>query len=181
MNNREIKFQKNILYLKKIESKILKDIEKESDCTVRAINKADFSFNLIKEKIYKKYKKPKLLFDNLPENKIDPIDKVNLEKIKLQDNLIAGLNPKKLELLKNLDKNIEIMRNEQFTKLLHTNNNNNNSKQKKDNIKEKELDLKIFEKKVKNVSNVNNNIISTLDKEINNFKKKEQFLYQFKK
>ena len=181
MNNREIKFQKNILYLKKIESKILKDIENESDCTVRAINKADFSFNLIKEKIYKKYKKPKLLFDNLPENKIDPIDKVNLEKIKLQDNLIAGLNPKKLELLKNLDKNIEIMRNEQFTKLLHTNNNNNNSKQKKDNIKEKELDLKIFEKKVKNVSNVNNNIISTLDKEINNFKKKEQFLYQFKK
>ena len=148
---------------------------------MRAINKADFSFNLIKEKIYKKYKKPKLLFDNLPENKIDPIDKVNLEKIKLQDNLIAGLNPKKLELLKNLDKNIEIMRNEQFTKLLHTNNNNNNSKQKKDNIKEKELDLKNFEKKIKNVSNVNNNIISTLDKEINNFKKKEQFLYQFKK
>ena len=181
INNREIKFQKNILYLKKLESKILKDIENESDCTVRAINKADFSFNLIKEKIYKKYKKPKLLFDNLPENKIDPIDKVNLEKIKLQDNLIAGLNPKKLELLKNLDKNIEIMRNEQFTKLLHTNNNNNNSKQKKDNIKEKELDLKNFEKKIKNVSNVNNNIISTLDKEINNFKKKEKFLYQFKK
>ena len=136
---------------------------------------------IIIEKIYKKYKKPKLLFDNLPENKIDPIDKVNLEKIKLQDNLIAGLNPKKLELLKNLDKNIEIMRNEQFTKLLHTNNNNNNSKQKKDNIKEKELDLKKKKKKVKNVSNVNNNIISTLDKEINNFKKKEQFLYQFKK
>ena len=177
MNNREIKFQKNILYLKKVESRILKDVEKENDYTVKGINKANFSFNLIKEKIYKKFKKAKLLFVPSSQNKVDEIDKLNFQKSKLQENLIAGLNPKKLELLKVLDKNIEIMRNEQFTKLLHT----NNYKPKKDGVKEKDVYFEKFEKNIKNVSNINNNIISILDKDINNFKKKEKFLYQLKK
>ena len=177
MNNREIKFQKNILYLKKVESRILKDVEKENDYTVKGINKANFSFNLIKEKIYKKFKKAKLLFVPSSQNKVDEIDKLNFQKSKLQENLIAGLNPKKIELLKVLDKNIEIMRNEQFTKLLHT----NNYKPKKDGVKEKDVYFEKFEKNIKNVSNINNNIISILDKDINNFKKKEKFLYQLKK
>jgi hypothetical protein len=76
--------------------------------------------------------------------------------------------------LKVLDKNIEIMR---FTKLLHT----NNYKPKKDGVKEKDVYFEKFEKNIKNVSNINNNIISILDKDINNFKKKEKFLYQLKK
>ena len=171
MDNREIKFQKDLLYLKKVESRILKDVENEEDSTVRGINDAIFSFNLIKEKVYEKYKKSKLLFDSSSSHKIDVIDKMNVEKNKMQDSLIAGLNPKKLDKLKILDKNMVIKRNEQFTKLFQNNTTNNNKKKRNEN----------FEKKIQNVSIVNDNILAILDKDIINYNKKEKFILCSKK
>ena len=175
-NNREIKFQKDILFLKKIESKILNDIENEDDSTVRGINQANFSFNLIKEKIYKKFRKPKILFESSSANKIDLIEKMNNEKYKIKNSLIAGLNPKKIEKIKFLDKNIIVMRNKQLSKLLYNNSSNSN----KNNHIEREIDND-FDENIKKVSKVNESVISSLDKEINNYIKKEKFILDLKK
>jgi len=170
MDNREIKFQKDLLYLKKVESRILKDVEKENDCTVKGIKEANFSFNLIKEKVYEKYKNSKLLFDSSPSYKIDMIDKINIEKNKIQQSIINGLNAKNLNKLKSLDKKIVVKRNEQFNKLIHYNYSGNFKKV--DNI--------IFEKNIQNINNVNNSFLSSLDKDLINYQKKEEFLFNSK-
>ena len=170
MDNREIKFQKDLLYLKKVESRILKDVEKENDCTVKGIKEANFSFNLIKEKVYEKYKNSKLLFDSSPSYKIDMIDKINIEKNKIQQSIINGLNAKNLNKLKSLDKKIVVKRNEQFNKLIHYNYSGNLKK----------IDNKIFEKNIQNVGNVNNSFLSSLDKDLINYQKKEEFLFNSK-
>ena len=170
MDNREIKFQKDLLYLKKVESRILKDVEKENDCTVKGIKEANFSFNLIKEKVYEKYKNSKLLFDSSPSYKIDMIDKINIEKNKIQQSIINGLNAKNLNKLKSLDKKIVVKRNEQFNKLIHYNYSGNFKKE--DNI--------IFEKNIQNINNVNNSFLSSLDKDLINYQKKEEFLFNSK-
>ena len=170
MDNREIKFQKDLLYLKKVESRILKDVENEEDSTVRGINDANFSFNLIKEKVYEKYKNSKLLYDSSPSYRMDLIDKINLEKSKIQESIINGLSAKKLDKLKSLDKNMVVKRNEQFNRLIHYNYSGNFKK----------IDNKIFEQNIQNVGNVNNSFLSSLDKDLINFQKKEQFLFNTK-
>ena len=176
-NNREIRFQKDILFLKKIESKILKDVENEDDSTVRGINQANFSFNLIKEQIYKKVKKPKILFQSSSMSRIDLIEKMNHEKYKIRNSLIAGLNPKQIEKMKSLDKNIIIMRNKQLSKMLYNNSSNSN---KMNNHSEREIDND-FDENIKKISKVNESVISSLDKDINNFIKKEKFIHDLKK
>ena len=55
----------------------------------------------------------------------------------MQESLIAGLNPKKLDKLKILDKNMVIKRNEQFTKLFQNNTTNNNKKKRNENLEKK--------------------------------------------
>ena len=170
MDNREIKFQKDLLYLKKVESRILKDVEKENDCTVKGIKEANFSFNLIKEKVYEKYKNSKLLFDSSPSYKNNMIDKNKIKKNKIQQSIINGLNAKNLNKLKSLDKKIVVKRNEQFNKLIHYNYSGNFKKV--DNI--------IFEKNIQNINNVNNSFLSSLDKDLINYQKKEEFLFNSK-
>ena len=176
-NNREIKFQKDILFLKKIESKILKDYENEDDSTVRGINQANFSFNLIKEKIYKKFTKPKILFESSSASKIDLIEKMNNEKYKMRNSLIVGLNPKKIEKIKSIDKNIIVMRNKQLSKMLYNNSSNSN---KMNYHSEKEIDNE-FDENIKKISKVNESVISSLDKDINNYIKKEKYILDLKK
>ena len=101
---------------------------------------------------------------------------MNNEKYKIKNSLIAGLNPKKIEKIKFLDKNIIVMRNKQLSKLLYNNSSNSN----KNNNIEREIDND-FDENIKKVSKVNESVISSLDKEINNYIKKEKFILDLKK
>ena len=98
------------------------------------------------------------------------IDKINIEKNKIQQSIINGLNAKNLNKLKSLDKKIVVKRNEQFNKLIHYNYSGNFKKV--DNI--------IFEKNIQNINNVNNSFLSSLDKDLINYQKKEEFLFNSK-
>ena len=72
---------------------------------------------------------------------------------------------------------IIIMRNKQLSKMLYNNSSNSN---KMNNHSEREIDND-FDENIKKISKVNESVISSLDKDINNFIKKEKFIHDLKK
>ncbi len=102
---------------------------------------------------------------------------MNNEKYKMRNSLIVGLNPKKIEKIKSIDKNIIVMRNKQLSKMLYNNSSNSN---KMNYHSEKEIDNE-FDENIKKIYKVNESVISSLDKDINNYIKKEKYILDLKK
>ena len=171
IEKREINFQKNLLLIKKLDAN---DIIKSNEIIdkYQIIKDANCSFLRIKDSVKNEKLNKFLFFFNKKEsNEINSyknlIEKINYEKDKLKDSIVTGLNTKKINKIKELEKDINEIKNERKNKNL--NNNNNNYMNKTINIK-KEL---IYKKLGKNYNDINNSCLSNLSKELQEYKIKK--------
>ena len=165
MNTKEIKFQKQLLNLKKVENYELsrsiythynsvdenKIVDEAENLYIRLKHKANFEF----QQKFQKHKETR---------KEESLDKLGTIKYKLRESAIIGLNPKKFDQIQQINKKETQIQKELNKKYLTTGSNN----------LENQNDLYI--ETITNANKNNNIILSNIVKDLDNFRKKEKHL-----
>ncbi len=133
------------------------------------IKDANCTFLRIKENINSENLSKLLFFlNNKEKNETNSyknlIDKINNEKDKIKDSIVTGLNTKKINKIKELEKNIIEVKNEHKNKL-NNNNHNNKTIDSKNELIQRKLS--------QNYNDINNSCLSNLSKELQQFKIKK--------
>jgi hypothetical protein len=178
MDKREMKFQKQLLNLRGIKE----DYNDEID-TIKNYNsgiykdkvkeEAKFVYLKIKDKIDDKLNINNNLDIKSANSKSKKVDKILLQKIKLENSLIVGLNDLKIDELKKLDKNLKEVKQNQIIGILNPNN-IGGQKKNLDKSEEKMMsEISLTNKKNNEIlGNLNNEILKFNEKTMN-FKKKK--------
>ena len=165
MDKKEMKFQKQLLNLRYMEEEYNDQIGK-TNYIYTGLNKDKIKENAnniylrIKDKIDDKLNINNGKEISHSENMSKKIDKILKKRIKLENNIIIGLNDFKLKELKKLNKSLkETKRNTMFSVL-----NNNNFRNQKKTI-DIDLDIKLMTE-INHTNRKNNEIIGFLNNEI---------------
>ncbi len=168
LEKREINFQKNLLSIKKYDANVIINSNEILD-KYQIIKDANCTFLRIKENINSENLSKLLFFlNNKEKNETNSyknlIDKINNEKDKIKDSIVTGLNTKKINKIKELEKNIIEVKNEHKNKL-NNNNHNNKTIDSKNELIQRKLS--------QNYNDINNSCLSNLSKELQQFKIKK--------
>lgn len=163
MDKREMNFQKQMIYLKDLEKGHNKDLENLNNFR-SLISKdkikedAKKVYLKIKDKVYDKFKNDNNLDITGNSEKSKEVEKIKIQKLKLENSLIMGLNENKIDEIKKLEKNLEKINQNQFIKMISQEFKNSNKKEKYDEEK--------IMTEIEEVNKNNNKLVDSLDTEI---------------
>ena len=173
MSNKEIKFQKELLNLKKYDTyNITRSIYKYYNTVDenKVIDNADNLYMRLKSKVDKESEKKIKIYQESRKN--ENLDTIEIKRFKLKESAIAGLNPKKLKEIEMLNKREQQIKKELDKKYLTT--------MGSVELERKKTDL--YLDSITTVNNNNNMILSTITKDLENYQRKENHIkYQYNK
>ena len=163
MDKREMDFHRQLISLKDLEYGYEEDLENLKNLRPifskeKVKENAENAFMKIKDKIDDKYKNETNIEMTRTNKKSKEIDKILIQKMKLENSLIMGLNESKIDEIKKLEQNLEEIKQNHFIKMLSVEFKNY---KKKDNI-----DIEKLATEIGYANKKNNEMIDTLDNEI---------------
>ena len=164
MDKREMIFQKQLIHLKNLEAGFDHESENNQNKDGEFNNdkirdEAENAYMKIKDKIDDKYKNENTIEFIGSNEKQKEIEKIMLQKVKLENSLIMGLNDSKIDKIKKLEENLEEIKQKQFIKML---NKDINKYSKKTLIYDEEKLIN----EIEHANKRNNQMMDTLDNEI---------------
>ena len=178
MDKREMRFQKQLLNLRGIEEDYNDEIETINNYNSglykdKVKEDAKFVYLKIKNKIDDKLNSNNNIDLKSADGKSKKIDKILMQKIKLENSLIVGLNDLKINELKKLDKNLKEVKQNQIIGILNPNN-IEGQKKNLDKSEEKMMsEISLTNKKNNEIlGNLNNEILRFNERTMNFNKKK---------
>ena len=167
MTNKEIKFQKELLNLKKYDTyNITRSIYKYYNTVDenKVIDNADNLYMRLKSKVDKEAEKTIKIYQESRKN--ENLDTIEIKRFKLKESAIAGLNPKKFKEIEMLNKREQQIKKELDKKYLTT--------MGSVELERKKTDL--YLDSITTVNNNNNMILSTITKDLENYQRKENHI-----
>ena len=178
MDKREMRFQKQLLNLRGIKEDYNDEIDTINNYNSglykdKVREEAKFVYLKIKDKIDDKLNINNNLDIKSANSKLKKYDKIFMQKIKLENSLIIGLNDLKINELKKLDKNLKEVKQNQIIGILNPNN-IGDQKKNLDKSEEKMMsEISLTNKKNNEIlGNLNNEILKFNEKTMNFNKKK---------
>ena len=178
MDKREMKFQKQLLNLRGIKEDYNDEIETINNYNSglykdKVKEEAKFVYMKIKDKIDDKLNINNNIDLKSADIKSKKIDKILMQKIKLENSLIVGLNDLKIDELKKLDKDLKEVKQNQIIGILNPNNFGGQKKSLDKNEEKMMSEIKLTNKKNNEVlGNLNNEILKFNEKTMNFNKRK---------
>ena len=178
MDNREMRFQKQLLNLRGIKEDYNEEIETINNYNSglykdKVKEEAKFAYLKIKNKIDDKFNINNNIDLKSADGKSKKIDKILMQKIKLENSLIVGLNDLKIDELKKLDKDLKEVKQNQIIGILNPNNFGGQKKNLDKNEEKMMSEITLTNKKNNEVlGNLNNEILKFNEKTMNFNKKK---------
>ena len=162
MDKREMDFQKQLINLKDLELGYEEELQniknlKGNFSKEKIKEKAEYIYLNIKDKIDDKYKNDNNIEITGTNEKSKELEKIMMQKMKLENSLIMGLNESKIDEIRKLQHYLEEINQNQYIKMLNTN--YLNSKKNENNNNEIINDIEYANKK-------NNQMMDNLDNEI---------------
>ena len=164
MDQREINFQKQLINLKDLEFEYEQDLKNKRNLKPvfskdKIIQSAKDIYMKIKDKINDKLKTDNTIEITTKNEKSKEIDKILVQKMKVENSLIMGLNESKIDEIKKLEQNLEEINKNNYIKMLGIDYKNYKKKDNKNIDNEKMNEIEYVNKK-------NNEIMDNLDNEI---------------
>jgi hypothetical protein len=178
MDKREMKFQKQLLNLRGIKEDYNDEIETINNYNSglykdKVKEEAKFVYMKIKDKIDDKLNINNNIDLKSADIKSKKIDKILMQKIKLENSLIVGLNDLKIDELKKLDKDLKEVKQNQIIGILNPNNLGAQKKNLDKNEEKIMSEITLTNKKNNEIlGNLNNEILRFNEKTMNFNKKK---------
>ena len=178
MDKREMKFQKQLLNLRGIKEDYNDEIETINNYNSglykdKVKEEAKFVYMKIKDKIDDKLNINNNIDLKSADIKSKKIDKILMQKIKLENSLIVGLNDLKIDELKKLDKDLKEVKQNQIIGILNPKNFGGQKKSLDKNEEKMMSEIKLTNKKNNEVlGNLNNEILKFNEKTMNFNKRK---------
>lgn len=170
MDKREMRFQKQLLNLRGIKEDFNDEIETINNYNSglykdKVKEEAKFVYLKIKNKIDDKLNINNNMDLKSADGKSKKIDKILMQKIKLENSLIVGLNDLKINELKKLDKDLKEVKQNQIIGILNPNNFGSQKKNLDKNEEKMMSEITLTNKK-------NNEVLGNLNNEILKFNEK---------
>jgi hypothetical protein len=178
MDKREMRFQKQLLDLRGIKEDYNDELETINNYNSglykdKVKEEAKFVYLKIKNKIDDKLNINNNIDLKSADDKSKKIDKILLQKIKLENSLIVGLNDLKINELKKLDKDLKEVKQNQIIGILNPNNLGAQKKNLDKNEEKIMSEITLTNKKNNEIlGNLNNEILRFNEKTMNFNKKK---------
>ena len=162
MDKREMDFQKQLINLKDLELGYEEELEniknlKGDFSKERIKEEAEYIYLNIKDKIDDKFKNDNNIEITGTNEKSKELEKIMIEKMKLENSLIMGLNEAKIDEIRKLEHYLEEINQNQYIKMLNTS--YLNAKKNANNDNQNINDIEYANKK-------NNQMMDKLDNEI---------------
>jgi len=178
MDKREMRFQKQLLNLRGIKEDFNDELETINNFNSgtykdKVKEEAKFVYLKIKNKIDDKLNINNNMDLKSADDKSKKIDKILMQKIKLENSLIVGLNDLKINELKKLDKDLKEVKQNQIIGILNPNNFRSQKKNLDKNEEKMMSEITLTNKKNNEVlGNLNNEILKFNEKTMNFNRKK---------